>query len=58
MLEWMMVIYAVNTRQVVVQDPGRYPTEEVCRHTSMNLTENGKTYAVCRPVSVRSSDTN
>lgn len=53
MLEWMLVIAAVGSHEVVWPDAGRYPTQESCMEAAQSIATvaPGDRYGVCRPVS-------
>lgn len=49
MLKWALLIYAVDTHQLVAEPPNRYRTKQLCVADGQAATEPGKTYAICRP---------
>jgi hypothetical protein len=51
MLEWMIVIYEMNTHRLVIEQPLHFPTREACDRAREGY--NGwpsRTYALCRPI--------
>jgi hypothetical protein len=47
---WMIFLYAVDTHQPLPSPDFRYPSEEVCKMEAQAVTQDGVSYAICKPV--------